>query len=204
MSSNGQPNVIYRSPILFGRCTCDERYNTIRLQAEDADDYCQIIKQECSYAPLTHPPRYACLTHEQVFKSLVYAKKHASRKRKATLLITEQDTQPAAGPDDFFGDTESNDKWPRIKTFLDGSGFHPSICRYIADEYNAPLTGCRMIVKRAFGSPDNLLPSLAETFFHLMMAGFLLSLNESQRETFIVLVRIIHESAVSQTKSSLA
>ena len=92
--------------------------------------------------------------------------------------------------------------WSSIQSFFRSHISDEKTRRYLADEHRGPTIGARMLVKRAFDSPDGNLPSTDETYFHLLMSCFLLSLTESQRETFFVLVQVIYDNAVLQCQKS--
>ena len=160
---------------------------------------CTLYKQECGHNP-THLSRYLCLEHEAYFKNLTTAKKHVRNMKKRH----EKKYEPAEPAEPVFPLESAStyiDPEPttlgKLNEYLEDKVNDEGLRQYIRDEHSGHLSGCRLLVKRAFGSPDQQLPSVDETFFHLLMTSYLITLTESQRETFYTLVEIMYSNTVT-------
>ena len=78
-----------------------------------------------------------------------------------------------------------------VRRFVEEHVTDQSIRSYILHDLESPHNGSRNIVKEAFGHQGTTLPSIGETYFHLLVARFLLSLTESQKEQFYTIARLI-------------
>ena len=209
------------SPLLDDLCDqCLSRYRTIAVSHHHfkSDTHpCSIFKQECSQNSTHSSSRYVCLSHPQKgkFKNLLIAKQHVRRQQK--LHASNEANRPVVADHQQDSDFPPicNDvqpppvqpqlevsSLPTIKKFLEEKIRQPTLRQFILDEHEGELFGSRMLVKRAFGSPDTNLPSVQETYFHLLMSSFLLSLTETQRETFYTIVKVLHHNTVIQCRMS--
>ena len=114
--------------------------------------------------------------------------------------------------EDFDFDSTSPIHDPQyVNDFLDNSFAKELISSnsrdYFKNEFNIdqPCSGSRSLVKEAFQSTLDQLPSMEETMFHLMVAKFLLGLTESQRTTFYTICRLTyhHGSSIGKGEESL-
>jgi hypothetical protein len=72
---------------------------------------------------------------------------------------------------------------------------------FFVDELVQPGSGARRIVAKAFDSKANLSsedesPSISETYVHLIIVSFLLTLTLSQKDTFSTILSLLIPNAI--------
>jgi hypothetical protein len=83
-----------------------------------------------------------------------------------------------------------------------GINLSPNSRRFFYDELSQPGSRAKRLVANAFNSQsyflnDDELPSSSETYVHLLIASFLLTLTISQKHTFSTILNLLIPSAIS-------
>jgi hypothetical protein len=85
------------------------------------------------------------------------------------------------------------------------------LAAFFGDELAQPGFGARKLVAKAFDGTssmlgDSELPSIRETYVHLFISAFLLTLSLSQKDTFLTIISLLVPNAilVGQTGSSIS
>ena len=178
--------------------SCFGAYNSfVSNEVNTHNTPCVVFKQVCCRHSNHH--RYICTSHGSILKHINSAKQHVRRMRRRLEEETHLHSSPSDA-DDYACHPITD--WSYIQEFINSNVHDPNTRQYLLDEHRGPTVGARMLVKRAFDSPDGTMPSPDETLFHLLMASFLLSLTENQRQTFFVLIEVIYNNSVIQCRKA--
>ena len=192
---------------------CPQCNHTLQSQfctdKQSLDHPCSLYKFACPVALYDHVPAklYFCATHHQLLKN--------SRTCNNHLRVYKSNPAQARTPSPISFDfpassVEDSSPSPEPSLIDHLEPFHPSTRRFILDESIQRYSGPTHLVKRAFESTNSTQPSAMETYFHLFLSRFLMSLTQSQQEQFFTISRIIFSNArqlpadpVSSTLNSL-